>query len=161
MFTHQISEIERIINNNREVPIVVEGKKDRLALQKLGFSKIFEISGKRIDTVVERILSEKPKSVIILTDYDKEGVKKANQLMNFFQHHRVNVNSFARRRIQTLFKIHKIEELIHFTKFIDFMEDDYHGKTSSIYDKIFNRSRVYGRRYSREARRNRSDIRPD
>jgi 5S rRNA maturation endonuclease (ribonuclease M5) len=179
MFTNQINEIERIIHSNADVPVIVEGKKDRQALQKLGFSKIIEISGKAIDRVVEGILSEKPKSVIILTDYDRDGMKKANQLANFFQHHHVKVNSLVRRKVQVLFKIHKIEELSRFTKIIDFTnitgittitnfttstnftEYDNHGKTSSIHDKIFNRSRVYGRRHSREARRYRGHIRPD
>ena len=161
MFTKQMSEIERIISDNRDVPIVVEGKNDKLALKKLGFSQIHEISGKTIGMVVDEILSEKPKSVIILTDFDNDGNEKADQLINFFQHYHIRINSYARRKIHTLFKIYKIEELIRFTKIIDFMEDDYNGKTSPVYDKIFDRSRIHGRWHGRKTRRNRSDIRPD
>ena len=58
--------------------IIVEGKKDKSALQKLGFQKIFVIheTGKSLGEKIEQIqeLTEKNK-VCILTDFDKKGKK--------------------------------------------------------------------------------------
>jgi len=145
MFT--INQIKRIVNEiNLNTPVVVEGKKDKAALNKLGFKKTIDVSGKTLHEITDKIKSDNFKSVIILTDFDDEGEIKASQLKKLFTHLKIKVDSFARKRFKSL-KIHKIEELNSFTKI---MEDDYYGKTCSIYDKIFNRSRIYSRRNCRK-----------
>jgi 5S rRNA maturation endonuclease (ribonuclease M5) len=153
LFSSRISEIVSIIGNDT---IIIEGKNDRRALQKFGINNIMEISGKTLDGIAEILAARNVESVTILTDFDEEGEHKRLQLTNYLSHYGIKINSFARKKVKTLFKIHKIEEIIHFTKF---MEDDYTGKTSSIYDKIFNRSRIHNRRRGGETRRYRSDIR--
>jgi 5S rRNA maturation endonuclease (ribonuclease M5) len=156
MFT--TNQIRRIVNEtDYGIPIVVEGKKDKAALSKLGFGKIIDISGKSLHEISDRVKSSNCDSVIILTDFDKEGEIKASQLKKLFTHLEIKVNSFARKRFESL-GIHEIEELNSFTKI---MEDDYYGKTCSIYDKIFDRSRIYSRRNCRKARCHRGNIRPD
>ena len=138
--------------------VIIEGMRDRQALRRLGIENVFEISGKPLIEIADMLAAQDVKNVTILTDFDRDGEDQESQLTNYLSHSGIKINSFARRRIQTLFKINQIEELSQFTKL---MEDDYTGKASSIYDKIFNRSRIYSRRYSGEARRNRSNIRPD
>jgi len=139
--------IKRVVDENYlDIPVVVEGKKDKAALFKLGFRKIIDISGKTLQEVSEKIKSDNFDSVIILTDFDKEGEEKESRLKKLFNHLSITVDSFARRRFKSL-NIHKIEEINSFTKI---MEDDYYGKTCSIYDKIFDRSRVYNRRHRRK-----------
>ncbi|HLC39270.1 MAG TPA: toprim domain-containing protein [archaeon] len=174
MLTRLIEELNRIVNYYRGVPIIVEGIKDKRVLTQLGFDYIVDISGTAIDNLADKVRLTGTKSVIILTDFDEEGQSKASRLTNIFQRHHISVLSSVRQRVRSLFKIHKIEELTHFTKLIDLSPsqfhssqitnitgDDYHGKVSSIHDKIFNRSRVYSRRRSRETRRHRGNIRPD
>jgi 5S rRNA maturation endonuclease (ribonuclease M5) len=136
MFT----EIKRIVDKvNLEIPVVVEGKKDKKVLSKLGFKKIIDISGKSLHEISDKFSGFE--SVIILTDFDEDGEIRAAQLKKLFDHLKIKVDFFARKKFKSL-KIHKIEELSSFTKI---MEDDYYGKTCSIYDKIFNRSRIHGR----------------
>lgn len=57
--------------------IVVEGKKDKYALQELGFENIFVIheTGKSFGEKIEQIqeLCDKKDRVCILTDFDKKG----------------------------------------------------------------------------------------
>jgi 5S rRNA maturation endonuclease (ribonuclease M5) len=137
--------------------IIVEGKKDKNVLEKIGFRNIIDISGKTIPEVVNKIISNHFQFTIVLTDFDGDGELKASQLTKLLQHHEVHILPNIREKFIP-FKIHEIEELKRFTKF---MEDDYNGKTCSIYDKIFNRSRVCYRRNSREARHHRGNIRPD
>lgn len=156
-----LAEIQNIISENRDVPIVVEGKKDKNALAELGFSNIYTVSGKTVYMVVDQILSDNHRSVIILTDFDKAGTEKFKQLTDFFQRHHITTNSSVRIKIHSLFKIHQIEELKGYTKFINSTGDDYNGETSPVYNKIFNRSRIHRRWSGGEARRNRGNIRPD
>jgi 5S rRNA maturation endonuclease (ribonuclease M5) len=142
----------------KDVPVVVEGKKDEKALQKLGFRKIFSISGKTLGSFVDKVVENGLESVIILTDFDQEGNHIASKLNKLFTSHDVHVNSFIRRKFQSFFKIHKVEELNSITKF---MEDDYYGETRPINHKIYDRGRISSRRNNRKARHNRSDIWPD
>ncbi len=156
MFTDQIREIQKEVRNYSEVPIIVEGKKDEKALRRLGFKRIVKISGKPLEKVFEEV--SKYKSVAILTDFDEEGKKIFSNLSRVLSSHRIKVHFFLRNKIKSTFKIKKIEEINSLTKF---MEDDYYGKACSIYDKIFNRSRIFLRRDGRKTRRYRSCIRPD
>jgi 5S rRNA maturation endonuclease (ribonuclease M5) len=154
---NKLEKIAEETNKHYNFCIIVEGKRDKSVLEKIGLSNIFEISGKTIPQFVEEIKSNHFQFVAILTDFDNEGELKASQLTKLLQHHQIKILPRIRKRFASL-KIHKIEELKHFTKF---MEDDYYGKTCSIYDKILNRSRVHRRRDSRETRHHRSYIRPD
>lgn len=67
------------IEKAKEHLIIVEGKKDKIALQHLGFEKIFVINetGKSLPEKIEQIfeLCEKKDKVCILTDFDKKGKK--------------------------------------------------------------------------------------
>ncbi len=68
--------IERIKKEDKDIPIIVEGRKDMKALKSLGIErKIIRIKrGKRIFTIIER-LRKKHDKVIILTDWDSSGGK--------------------------------------------------------------------------------------
>jgi 5S rRNA maturation endonuclease (ribonuclease M5) len=134
--------------------LIVEGIKDSIALKSMGFNKIITISGKPLEEVVEETISLKPQQVAILTDFDREGESIASYLNNLFSHYQIKLNHTIRKKFKSL-KINKIEELNFFTKL---MEDGQNGKISSIYYKIFNRSRILSRRNSGKTRRNRSDI---
>jgi 5S rRNA maturation endonuclease (ribonuclease M5) len=135
--------------------IIVEGMKDIMALKSLGFENLVSISGRPLEEVVEKIVSTNPPYIIVLTDFDEEGEKIASRLSNLFSLHKIKVNHTIRYKLKS-FKIQKIEELNSLKKF---MEDDQNGKISPIHYKIFNRSRIFCRRNSRETRCDRSDIR--
>lgn len=157
MLTGQLEELQRELKNCEDA-FIVEGIKDKKALIGLGFKNIIDISGKPLYKLLEEVKASEFKSVVILSDFDEEGKKKALALTKLFQSSGIKINSFTRNKIKSLFKIPKIEELNSFTKI---MEDDYYGKNCSVYDKILNRSRILSRRISRKARRDRSHIRPD
>jgi 5S rRNA maturation endonuclease (ribonuclease M5) len=148
--------IEEIKKYGR-VCIIVEGKKDKNVLEKIGLQNIFDISGKTTHEIVDEINSNHFQNAIILTDFDDDGKIKASQLTKLLQYDGIHILPNIRKKF-TSFKIHKIEELKRFT---NFMEDDYYGKTCSIYDKILNRSRFQRRWCGREARHHRGNIRPD
>jgi len=155
MFSPEALErIGREVEKEKETIVVVEGKKDKEALTALGFKKVIAISGRSLEDIIERILSSKSREVVILTDFDKEGESMESQLHNQLSHHGIKVNHIIRNEFRSL-KIHQIEELNSFTKL---MEDDYNGKIGPIYNKIFNRSRILGRRNSGKARCDRGNL---
>jgi 5S rRNA maturation endonuclease (ribonuclease M5) len=152
----QVLEFQRELENIKEIPIVVEGKKDEVPLTRLGCKKVFMISGSSPYILVEKLKKNNVNRIIILTDYDNEGEIKARKLRKIFQMNNIKVDDLARNKIKSILKINKIEEI---SSLIKLMEDDSHGKITSIYGKIFNRSRIYMRRNCRKTRCNRSNIR--
>ncbi len=95
--------------------ILVEGKKDRIALEKAGLSGIIEISGKRPEKVVD-IIKEKKKTVIVLTDYDKEGIKQYKRLKDLLIADEIKVDDTVRRDFKRTFLVNKIEEFNSYFK---------------------------------------------
>ena len=71
--------LEAEVARFREYVVLVEGKKDVLLLNKLGFHKVFDIhvSGVSLMERIEQIkdMIEKRDRVCILTDFDKNGKK--------------------------------------------------------------------------------------
>ena len=64
------------------IPVIVEGYKDKKALVSLGIDpkRVFTLFRRALFKVVEDIVYRKEKSVIILTDLDSEGKKLYSRL---------------------------------------------------------------------------------
>ncbi len=111
-----MNNFEKIFNNAREMLIVVEGKKDKLALQKLGFDIIFVINetGKSLYEKIEEIetLAE-GKKICILTDFDKKGKKLYLLLKSELGKRKVRLDNTLRGALLKL-KISHIEGLASF-----------------------------------------------
>ena len=75
--------------------IVVEGKKDELALKKLGIINTIKISNTPFYKTIEDI-SKKAKEVIILTDLDPEGRKFYSKLKHHLQKRGIKVDRIFR-----------------------------------------------------------------
>lgn len=114
-FSEMLREIERLKNNNSLV--IVEGKKDRVALQNIGISNIFVINenGKSIYEKIEQISQCKDKEVILLTDIDKEGKKIYMLMKKHLSQMNVKMNNKIRELMIKL-KISHIEGLDSFIK---------------------------------------------
>ena len=145
-----VANIVRKLNelNNNKILIIVEGMNDKKALNVLGLENVKPISGLPLDVFVEKIKSSNPDSVVILSDFDKEGVKIEVQLTKLFQKEGIKVNYPMRNRIKNLLQSQRIEEA-PLTKLLKGRQYD---KTCSVYDKILNKNRVIKRRSSKRAR---------
>lgn len=78
----RVYDILKKLDKFKQYIIIVEGKKDKAALQKLDFQNIFVINeiGKSVYEKIEEIESllqkeGRKKKVCILTDFDKQGKK--------------------------------------------------------------------------------------
>ena len=98
--------IEKI--KSSEILVIVEGKKDREALQKLGIGNIIELSKKPIFQIVEDI-ADSNDECIILTDLDKEGKQLYSKLNSILQKNGVKVNNKFRDFLFRHTKLRQIE----------------------------------------------------
>lgn len=99
-YKKSLEEIEKALNDlkeeNKIVPIIVEGEKDIEALNKIGIiGKIISVNtGFSIIDFCDKI-AEKYKDVIILTDWDRKGGYLCHTIMKNLQG-RVNCNTSYR-----------------------------------------------------------------
>ena len=98
-------------------PVIVEGKRDTLALKKIGFKGvIIELNdGTSVLATIERIFQAYGSSTefIILTDWDKSGNKLAKQLISYGESCDLIPNDNLRRTLSnfTSKEISCVEEL--------------------------------------------------
>jgi 5S rRNA maturation endonuclease (ribonuclease M5) len=91
--------------------IVVEGKKDRKALEKLGFRNIIELNKKPLFQIIENI-SMKHKECIILTDLDKKGKQLYGKLNAGLCRLGVKVDNKFREFLQKKTRLSHIEGIV-------------------------------------------------
>lgn len=96
---------------NSEKPILVEGKKDKLALENLGIkNKIITLKKRPLFKVIEDF-SDKHKECILLTDLDNEGKKLFGKLNSGLVHHGVKIDVSFRNFLFRKTGVRQIEEL--------------------------------------------------
>lgn len=103
-------ELFGIIENLRNLNtlIIVEGKKDRAALEKMGLSNIKELSKKPLFHVVEEVSSSNEECVI-LTDLDRKGKELYGKLGSDLQKRGIKINNKLRDFLFRRTKLRQIE----------------------------------------------------
>lgn len=89
--------------------IIVEGKKDREALESLGIENIITLK-KPLYCIVEEV-AEKSKGAVILTDFDKKGKELYGRLKKDLSRNGVKVDSHFREFLQKSTRLSHIEGL--------------------------------------------------
>lgn len=99
-----LSLIQQIINHN--LLVIVEGKKDKKALEEFGVERVLtlDMHYKLIEKITE-------KEVILLVDLDKEGKKQYGKLKDVLSRRGVNVNDKLRHYLFRKTKLRQIEGL--------------------------------------------------
>ncbi len=108
-----MDEIEQILElldkiKQKDLLVVVEGLKDRRALEELGIVRIFCLN-QPLFAVVEEIAATE-KEVVLLTDLDEEGKKLYYRLSVDLQRHGVKISNKLREFLFTT-KLRHIEGL--------------------------------------------------
>ncbi|MBS3107663.1 toprim domain-containing protein [Candidatus Woesearchaeota archaeon] len=101
------------LNRYKNKYIIVEGKKDKFALEKLNFTKIYKLEKPLFEEV--ELISAETKEVVILTDLDTEGKKIYSYLKKHLQEHGVKINDNLRKFLSKT-EIKQIEGLAHYLK---------------------------------------------
>lgn len=112
MLRKQIERLRKLIGDNRGALFLVEGKNDSKVLVELGIKNIISISGAPLDRVVERAerMREKPGSIVILTDFDREGNEIAKRLEALLRPSAFRINTNERKLFRRLMGSMNIEE---------------------------------------------------
>ena len=97
--------------------IVVEGKRDEIALRRLGISKpiLRTQSGKKREELIDRIVQTRSddEEVLILTDFDVEGAELAEYIERQLELKHIPVQKRLRGRIRKLMaNLRHVEQLI-------------------------------------------------
>ena len=108
--------------------VIVEGKKDKAALQKLGINNIIELNKKPLFQIIEEIATSN-EECIILTDLDKEGKQLYSKLNSNLQKNGVRVNNKFR---EFLFKHTKLRQIEGMDTYIKNFMVFKHAQQSSI-----------------------------
>jgi len=87
---------------------IVEGKRDKEALNKLGIKKVETIETKPLREITEE---EKEKEVILLTDFDKTGKSRSSRLIRLFKSEGIKTDLAYKKELGKLHGISEIEEI--------------------------------------------------
>ena len=116
-FMHlELDKVKKEIEKAKSNLIIVEGRKDKAALQQLGFTDIFVINetGKSLSETIEEIEGMASQNkVCILTDFDKKGKKIYMILKSKFSERGIKLDN-SLRGILLKMRISHIEGLSNF-----------------------------------------------
>ncbi len=96
-----------------DILILVEGKKDKNALEQFELKNIIVINGKDLWNRLEEIAMQK-KEVLIFTDFDKEGKKLYGKICKNLDKLGIKVNKRYREFFQKKTKLSHIEGLTRY-----------------------------------------------
>ncbi|MBI2139997.1 toprim domain-containing protein [Candidatus Woesearchaeota archaeon] len=97
----------------QEKLIIVEGKEDRLALERLGLTRIRVLNKKPLFQVVEEAIKENPE-IIILTDLDRKGKQLYGKLNHALSQHGAKIDNKLREFIFRRTKLRQIEGMYRY-----------------------------------------------
>ena len=108
----KIEIIKKEIEKAKGQRIIVEGKKDREALAKLGLRNVTSLEGKPLFKVIESV---KTRELLILTDFDKKGKELYGRLKAGLAKKGVKVNDKLRNLLLKT-KLSHIEGLYNYLR---------------------------------------------
>ena len=111
-YSEELNEfIEKLKETNKA--IVVEGEKDKKALENLGIKKIITLNKEPLFKIAENI-SKEHRDVIILTDLDKKGKQLYGKLNSNLQRLGLRVDNRFRNFLLKKTKLRQIEGIINY-----------------------------------------------
>ena len=110
--------IEKIKNDN--LFILVEGKKDKTALEFFELDNIVVLNGKDIWNRLEQTIEWNPgKEALILTDFDKKGKELYGKIAKNLERLGVKVNKEYREFFQRKTKLSHVEGLVSYVRNVE------------------------------------------
>lgn len=96
----------------QDKPIIVEGKKDKIALENLGCKRIITINGSKagLFNIIEK-LPDNCKEAVILTDLDKKGKQLYHKIKKILTANKIKIDDRFRIYLFKETKIRQIEGL--------------------------------------------------
>ncbi|MGC9079307.1 MAG: toprim domain-containing protein [Nanopusillaceae archaeon] len=95
------------IKSRERTLIIVEGRRDKEALNKMGIKNVYTIYELR---KMENIFLDY-KEAIILTDNDKKGNKLYLYVKNILESEGLTINNYYRKKFFNIFKVKEVEDI--------------------------------------------------
>jgi 5S rRNA maturation endonuclease (ribonuclease M5) len=104
--------LNRVLKELEETgaPILVEGKRDRAALERIGVKNRIFLINMRPDELCERVAKVADEAVI-LTDFDEAGEKLCKRIEEALYSCNVLPNTEVRRKLRYLLGVYNFEEI--------------------------------------------------
>lgn len=153
-------ELNKVICELREDerPKIVEGEKDKRALEHFGIRNIRMIHGKPLSGLAGSI----KKDAILLVDFDRTGRQLAKRLSDLLKNESVNADLDYRRKLRKYAKINNLEELVvKYNKLEEKFRSDSYGKDLHRHSQIRGLRSLRDRGCSGEAGRRGRALRAD
>jgi len=117
MMDQKADEFHKLVRETADsgILVIVEGSKDRKALNKLGITNVAELNKKPLFQIVEEI-SNSNDECVILTDLDKKGRELYGRLNSDLQMHGVRVDDRFRNFLFRNTKLRQIEGIANFSE---------------------------------------------
>jgi 5S rRNA maturation endonuclease (ribonuclease M5) len=107
-----LEELKRFLSSNPEWVVLVEGKRDKAALERFGVEPITQMAGRNYHDIAEE-LTEKYRGVVLLTDLDEQGERIKEKLTKILESYGLLVDSSPRGRLKRA-EVRFIESLLGF-----------------------------------------------
>jgi len=88
--------------------VIVEGIHDKKTLNLLGYKKTIIVCSRRTHHELTDLIAKKFSHVVILTDFDKQGMVLYKKIASFLEKKGVEADRFYRRRFDKLLKTARI-----------------------------------------------------
>ena len=98
---------------DKNILVVVEGPKDKAALEQFGIKEVLVLSKKPLYAIVEKVVA-KAKECAILTDLDKKGKQLYSRLAKDLKKFKVKVDDSFRNYLFKKTSLRQIEGLPHY-----------------------------------------------
>ncbi len=123
-YAHKLEQAEKVLEKLRErssagVPVVVEGRRDEMALRRLGVTgRVFCLKGAGLSRYSFLEVLDGWREVVVLTDFDREGSELRGWLYRELLLRGIRVDDLAWRRIKALARpeVRSVEELPSFLR---------------------------------------------
>jgi len=150
---NKLERLDRALEELKKSPYLklVEGKRDKKALEAFGIDKIRTIHGS-LSSLVDK-LRETEDEIILLTDFDRRGELLKKRITELCKNDGIEVNLSHRKELRRLTGLNTIEELV--SKYEEFLErenkkhkGDFYGKNIHRHSEICSSCRSGNRRDS-------------
>jgi 5S rRNA maturation endonuclease (ribonuclease M5) len=129
--------LNKVLSKLKEDPRtkVVEGEKDKRALEYFGITGIRMVHGNSLPNLASNVKGD----VILLVDFDRTGRMLAKRLSELFKNESVHADLEYRRDLRKYAKINEIEELV-----VKYNELEEKSRSDSYGKNIYRHSKVHG-----------------
>jgi 5S rRNA maturation endonuclease (ribonuclease M5) len=144
----EFEELKKVLLELKEDdrPKIVEGKKDKKALEYFGIKNIKMVHGKPLAQLAATIDS----NAILLVDFDRTGRLLAKRLSELLKNESVNADLDYRRKLRKYSKIDNIEELVvKYNNLEEKIRSDSYGKNLHRHGQVRGLRSLRDRRGSR------------